>query len=416
MSTNNYRLIPKHSVGNKFAKVLGIGTKRSLQKSSNVTKKVVSKNKKFADRLRTDPKFRDAYINGSDEIKRVMQETGDYATPVKRASSAVAKTNKTSKAVAKTGKAEQKATNVGKTTIKTTEEATDAGKKAANVGKKATIPVKKASTDMIKFNNVNKTAADQFGNAKLDEAFDAFAKLGKRYKLAKRIQNGTLLAGAAALGAMLLGSGDSNNPEEISTEGTNDLGEDTPQLVNNFDHVDDADLAPTPNPAQPQQDPTLQTNPRDINTPAANTNANPASTASSNTQSTTVPQNTVVQTTVPVATPFPNGYLIDRRGVRHQLDRIADGAYGSNTYELVIGLENTPDNNPFKRALMNRLGMATWNSNEAYNRLAQMGIRGYIGGRDRRRLRNLINSGTNINGEINGFKTGGKLKLVKRYV
>jgi len=65
---------------------------------------------------------------------------------------------------------------------------------------------------------------------------------------------------------------------------------------------------------------------------------------------------------------------------------------------------------------MNRLGMATWNSNEAYNRLAQMGIRGYIGGRDRRRLRNLINSGTNINGEINGFKTGGKLKLVKRYV
>ena len=416
MSTNNYRLIPKYSIGNKFAKVLGIGTKRSLQKSSNVTKKVVSKNKKFADRLRTDPKFRDAYINGSDEIKRVMQETGDYATPVKRASSAVAKTNKTSKAVAKTGKAEQKATNVGKTTIKTTEEATDAGKKAANVGKKATIPVKKASTDMIKFNNVNKTAADQFDNAKLDEAFDAFAKLGKRYKLAKRIQNGTLLAGAAALGAMLLSSGDSNNPEEISTEGINELGEDTPQLVNNFDHIDDSDLAPTPNPAQPQQDPTLQTNPRDINTPAANTNANPASTASSNTQSTTVPQNTVVQTTVPVATPFPNGYLIDRRGVRHQLDRIADGAYGSNTYELVIGLENTPDNNPFKRALMNRLGMATWNSNEAYNRLAQMGIRGYIGGRDRRRLRNLINSGTNINGEINGFKTGGKLKLVKRYV
>lgn len=411
MSTNNYKLIPKHSSGQKLAKIVKIGTKRVAQ-----TSKAVSKNKKFADRLRTDPKFRDAYNNGSDEIKRVMQETGDYATPVRRTSTAVAKTDKTSKAIVKTGKTEQKATNVGKAAIKTTEEATDAGKKAATAGKKVTIPVKKASTDMVKFNNVNKTAANQFDNAKLDEAFDAFAKLGKRYKLAKRIQNGTLLAGAAALGAMLLGSGDSNNPEEISTEGTNDLGEDTPQLVNNFDHVDDTDLTPTPNPAQPQQDPTLQTNPRDISTPAANTNANPASTASSNTQSTTVPQNTVVQTTVPVATPFPDGYVIDRRGIRHQLDRIADGAYGSNTYELVIGLENTPDSNPFKRALMNRLGMATWNSNEAYNRLAQMGIRGYIGGRDRRRLRNLINSGTNINGEINGFKTGGKLKLVKRYV
>ena len=409
MSTNNYRLIPKHSAGQKLAKIVKIGTKRVAQ-----TSKAVSKNKKFADRLRTDPKFRDAYNNGSDEIKRVMRETGDYATPVRRASSAVAKTDNTSKAIVKTGKAEQKATNAGKAATKTTE-------KAANVGKKATIPVKKASTDMVKFNNVNKTAANQFDNAKLDEAFDAFAKLGKRYKLAKRIQNGTLLAGAAALGAMLLGSGDSDNPEEISTEGTNDLGEDTPQLVNNFDHVDDADLAPTPNPAQPQQDPTLQTNPRDVSTPAANTNANPASTttsstAASSTQGATVPQNTVVQTTVPVATPFPDGYVIDRRGVRHQLDRIADGAYGSNTYELVIGLENTPDSNPFKRALMNRLGMATWNSNEAYNRLAQMGIRGYIGGRDRRRLRNLINSGTNINGEINEFKTGGKLKLVKRYV
>ena len=112
----------------------------------------------------------------------------------------------------------------------------------------------------------------------------------------------------------------------------------------------------------------------------------------------------------------PQGYLIDRRGVRHQLDLIADGAYGSNTYELVKGLENTPDSNPFKKALMNRLGMATWDSNEAYNRLAQMGIRGYIGGHDRKRIRNLINSGTNINGEIIGHRTGGKLKLVKRYV
>ena len=401
MSTNNYRLIPKHSTGQKLAKIVKIGTKRVAQ-----TSKAVSKNKKFADRLRTDPKFRDAYNNGSDEIKRVMRETGEYAVPSKKASSAVAKTDKTSKAVVKTGKAEQKATNAGKATIKTTEEAADAGKKVANVGKKAAQkttsknlpavipPAGPTDLALIPRNVSNRT----------------------KNLLRSKWGNRAMWLGAAALGAMLLGSGDSNNPEEISTEGTNDLGEDTPQLVNNFDHVDDADLTPTPNPAQPQQDPTLQTNPRDVSTPAANTNANPASTASSNTQSTTVPQNAVVQTTVPVASPFPEGYVIDRRGVRHQLDRIADGAYGSNTYELVIGLENTPDSNPFKRALMNRLGMATWNSNEAYNRLAQMGIRGYIGGRDRRRLRNLINSGTNINGEINGFKTGGKLKLVKRYV
>ena len=401
MSTNNYRLIPKHSAGQKLAKVVKIGTKRVAQ-----TSKAVSKNKKFADRLRTDPKFRDAYNNGSDEIKRVMRETGEYAVPSKKASSAVAKTDNTSKAVVKTGKAEQKATNAGKAATKTTEKATDVGKKAANAGKKAAQKTTSAPKNLP-------AVIPPAGPTDLT-VIPRNIPNGTKNLLRSKWGNRAMWLGAAALGAMLLGSGDSNNPEEISTEGTNDLGEDTPQLVNNFDHVDDADLTPTPNPAQPQQDPTLQTNPRDISTPAANTN--PASTASSNTQSTTVPQNTVVQTTVPVASPFPEGYVIDRRGVRHQLDRIADGAYGSNTYELVIGLENTPDSNPFKRALMNRLGMATWNSNEAYNRLAQMGIRGYIGGRDRRRLRNLINSGTNINGEINGFKTGGKLKLVKRYV
>lgn len=407
MSTNNYRLIPKHSSGQKLAKIVKIGTKRVAQ-----TSKAVSKNKKFADRLRTDPKFRDAYNNGSDEIKRVMRETGDYATPVRRTSTAVAKTDKTSKAIVKTGKTEQKATNVGKAATKTTEKATDAGKKAANVGKKAAQ----------KTTNTPKQLPAVIPPAGPTDVAVIPRNVSNRTKnlLRSKWGNRAMWLGAAALGAMLFGSRDSNNPEEISTAGTNDLGEDTPQLVNNFGHVDDADLAPTPNPAQPQQDSTLQTNPRDVSTPTpvANTNANPStSSTQQNTAGTQdVPQNTVVQTTVPVATPFPEGYVIDRRGVRHQLDRIADGAYGSNTYELVIGLENTPDSNPFKRALMNRLGMTTWNSNEAYNRLAQIGIRGYIGGRDRKRLRNLINSGTNINGEINGFKTGGKLKLVKRYV
>lgn len=403
MSTNNYRLIPKHSSGQKLAKIVRIGTKRVAQ-----TSKAVSKNKKFADRLRTDPKFRDAYNNGSDEIKRVMRETGDYATPVKRASSAVAKVDKTSKAVVKTGKAEQKATNAGKAVAKTTEGVTDAGKKAANAGKKAA----QKTTNTSKQLPAVISPAGPTDLALIPRNIPNETKNLLRSKWGNR----AMWLGAAALGAMLFGSGDSNNPEEVSTEGTNELGEDTPQLVNNFGHVDDTDLTPTPNPAQPQQDPTLQTNPRDVNTstPVGNTNANPSTQNTTGTQG--AAQNTVVQTTVPVASPFPEGYVIDRRGVRHQLDRIADGAYGSNTYELVIGLENTPDSNPFKRALMNRLGMATWNSNEAYNRLAQMGIRGYIGGRDRRRLRNLINSGTNINGEINGFKTGGKLKLVKRYV
>lgn len=408
MSTNNYRLIPKHGKGDKVAKAIGIGVERSLQKTSKVAK-TVSKNKKFADRLRTDPKFRDAYNNGSDEIKRVMRETGDYATPVRRTSTAVAKTDKTSKAIVKTGKTEQKATNVGKAATKTTEKATDAGKKAANAGKKAA----QKTTNTPKQLPAVISPASPTDLALIPRNIPNETKNLLRSKWGNR----AMWLGAAALGAMLFGSGDSNNPEEVSTEGTNELGEDTPQLVNNFGHVDDTDLTPTPNPAQPQQDPTLQTNPRDVNTPASNTNTSTTTSGTQNTAGTQdVPQNTVVQTTVPVASPFPNGYVIDRRGVRHQLDRIADGAYGSNTYELVIGLENTPDSNPFKRALMNRLGMSVWNSNEAYNRLAQMGIRGYIGGRDRKRLRNLINSGTNINGEINGFKTGGKLKLVKRYV
>jgi len=337
-----------------------------------------------------------------------MVETGEYATPTRRTSSAVAKTDKTSKEVARVNKAEQKATDAGKAAAKTTEKATDAGKKAANVGKKVAQ----------KTTNTPKQLPAVIPPTGPTDVAVIPRNLPNRTKnlLRSKWGNRAMWLGAAALGAMLLGSGN-NKAEEISTAGTNDLGEDTPQLVNNFGHIDDADLTPAPNPAQQQQDPTLQTNPRDINTPASNTGSTTTSgTQTTTTQDATVPQNTVVQTTIPVATPFPEGYVIDRRGVRHQLDRIADGAYGSNTYELVIGLENTPDNNPFKRALMNRLGMATWNSNEAYNRLAQMGIRGYIGGRDRRRLRNLINSGTNINGEINGFKTGGKLKLVKRYV
>lgn len=411
MSTNNYRLIPKHGKGDKVAKAIGIGVEKVTQTSKKAVKKFdygkAKGNELHVKRMQNaEDDYKFIYKNASGAEREFMRRTGQTPDhmPIRKTSSAIVKTDKTSKGVAKLDKTEQKVTNAG--AAKTTEKATDAGKKAANVGKKAAQkttpknlpavipPAGPTDLALIPRNVSNRT----------------------KNLLRSKWGNRAMWLGAAALGAMLLGSGDSNNPEEISTAGTNELGEDTPQLVNNFGHVDDADLAPTPNPAQPQQDPTLQTNPRDVSTPAANTNANPASTASSNTQSTTVPQNTVVQTTVPVASPFPEGYVIDRRGVRHQLDRIADGAYGSNTYELVIGLENTPDSNLFKRALMNRLGMATWNSNEAYNRLAQMGIRGYIGGRDRRRIRNLINSGTNINGEINGFKTGGKLKLVKRYV
>ena len=55
----------------------------------------------------------------------------------------------------------------------------------------------------------------------------------------------------------------------------------------------------------------------------------------------------------------------------------------------------------------------TYNST-TLNRLNYLGIKGNIGGSDRKRLRNLINKGTTIEGTIRK-KQGGKLKLIKRY-
>jgi len=49
---------------------------------------------------------------------------------------------------------------------------------------------------------------------------------------------------------------------------------------------------------------------------------------------------------------------------------------------------------------MNRLGMSSWDSTTALNRLNYLGIKGHIGGSDRKRLRNLINKGTTVEGKI----------------
>ena len=394
MSTNNYRLIPRHQFGRKLIRA-GV-------------KKITSKNnEKFINRLKTDPKFKNAYNEGSDEVKRIMRETGDYAVPTRRTSSAVAKVDKTSKEVATVNKAKQKATNVGKDAASAEKGATNAGKKTPDIKKKVPNAGEKAKSNASKYPIVlrNPAATDLVVTSTPPPGRQTILDLLKRHK--KLIAGATV---AGILGASLL-AGNNEDEQVVDSSSEGELG-DTPQLVNNFGHLNESELNQTPIPEVSNgPDPSLQTNPRDVNN-----NTTTSTTTSSESQSSQKQNPAVVQTTIQAAPLFPTGYVVDRRGVRHQLDRIADGAYGSNTYELVIGLENTPDSNPFKRALMNRLGMSVWNSNEAYNRLAQMGIRGYIGGSDRKRLRNLINSGTNINGEIYGFKTGGKLKLVKRYV
>ena len=107
--------------------------------------------------------------------------------------------------------------------------------------------------------------------------------------------------------------------------------------------------------------------------------------------------------------------LMNRSDVRYTINDVTgDSPYFSSDIELVNGLAKTPDDNMFKQALMNRLGMDKWDNSTALNRLNYLGIKGNIGGSDRKRLRNLINKGTTIEGTIRK-KQGGKLKLIKRY-
>lgn len=105
-------------------------------------------------------------------------------------------------------------------------------------------------------------------------------------------------------------------------------------------------------------------------------------------------------TTPPVARPA-NMPLMNRADVRYTITDVTKGSpYGSSDVELVNSLANTSDKNVFKQALMNRLGMDKWDNSTALNRLNYLGIKGHIGGSDRKRLRNLINKGTTINGKI----------------
>ena len=93
--------------------------------------------------------------------------------------------------------------------------------------------------------------------------------------------------------------------------------------------------------------------------------------------------------------------LMNRSDVRYTISDITGGSpYGSSDIELVNSLANTSDKNMFKQALMNRLQMSKWDNEVALNRLNSLGIKGHIGGSDRKRLRNLINKGTTINGKI----------------
>lgn len=122
-------------------------------------------------------------------------------------------------------------------------------------------------------------------------------------------------------------------------------------------------------------------------------------------QSTLSPQMTPATTALlpkvtPVARPA-NMPLMNRGDVRYTISDVTGGSpYFSSDIELVNGLAGAPDNNMFKQALMNRLGMDKWDSSTALNRLNFLGIKGSIGGSDRRRIRNLINNGTTIAGKI----------------
>jgi hypothetical protein len=105
---------------------------------------------------------------------------------------------------------------------------------------------------------------------------------------------------------------------------------------------------------------------------------------------------------LPKAVARPNNMpLMNRSDVRYTISDITGSSpYASSDIELVNSLANTSDKNIFKQALMNRLKMSKWDNEVALNRLNSLGIKGHIGGSDRKRLRNLINKGTTINGKI----------------
>lgn len=119
-------------------------------------------------------------------------------------------------------------------------------------------------------------------------------------------------------------------------------------------------------------------------------------------------------TTPPVARPA-NMPLMNRADVRYTISDVTKGSpYGSSDVELINSLANTPDSNMFKQALMNRLGMSKWDNTTALNRLNYLGVRGHIGGSDRKRLRNLINKGTTVKGTIRK-KQGGRLESIIQF-
>ena len=108
----------------------------------------------------------------------------------------------------------------------------------------------------------------------------------------------------------------------------------------------------------------------------------------------------LIKRTTPVARPEKMP-MMNRSDVRYTLNDITtQSPYFTSDTELVNSLAGTPNDNMFKQALMNRLGMDKWDNTTALNRLNFLGIKGHIGGSDRKRLRNLINKGTTSNGEI----------------
>ena len=108
----------------------------------------------------------------------------------------------------------------------------------------------------------------------------------------------------------------------------------------------------------------------------------------------------LIKRTTPVARPEKMP-MMNRSDVRYTLNDITtQSPYFTSDVELVNSLAGTPNDNMFKQALMNRLGMDKWDNTTALNRLNFLGIKGHIGGSDRKRLRNLINKGTTSNGEI----------------
>lgn len=227
---------------------------------------------------------------------------------------------------------------------------------------KALVPVAKKETALVakSTGKTGKKAAEKIVPKK------AFWKRAWPYAAAA--------AGATALYPLLAHS--DSKEEEIEGTENGDFGE-YPQIV---------ETSPQEYGPISEGNQSIETTPQQIN-PSIINRLQPTQQAQQNTNSSSSSQSN---------SDYP---LQSRKDIR----RMFKSKGVKDTVGLVRAVEGDAE---LKKAVMNRLGITSWNQTEALQKLNQLGIHGSVGGSDRKRFRVMLNR---------GYRNGGTLyKLVPK--